>query len=135
MALTGFLYGPVVAMGAGAVCDVLSFFLNPTGGSFFPGFTLNAILGGLIYGMVLYQKPNKLWRAFVAKALVNLLLNVALGTLWLTLLYGNPYFVIVPARLIKNLVLLPIEAPIIYLVCGALQRAIPSLVRKPHLPA
>ena len=51
--------------------------IKPTGG-FFPGFTLVAMLAGVIYGSFYYKKPLTLWRVFAAHLAVSLVCNVLL---------------------------------------------------------
>mgnify|MGYP002524265628 FL=1 len=48
-----FLYGPVVGGIFGGVMDIVKYIMNPTG-PFFPGFTISAIVGAVIYGIILY---------------------------------------------------------------------------------
>ena len=83
--------------------------IKPTG-PFFPGFTFNAVIAGLIYGSVLYKKPVSITRILVAEVLVSFLCNILLGTLWLNILYGKAFFAILPARVVKNMILLPINS-------------------------
>ena len=52
----GYLFGPIVGSVFGAVTDIVKYAIKPTG-PFFPGFTLNAIIAGFIYGSILYKKP------------------------------------------------------------------------------
>ena len=52
--MTALLFGPVVGGIMGGVTDIIKFVLKPTGAYFF-GFTFNAILGAVIYGMILYH--------------------------------------------------------------------------------
>ncbi len=54
IAVTGALFGPVPSALVGALGDVLSFIIAPTGGAYFPGFTISGLLTGLIYGIALY---------------------------------------------------------------------------------
>ncbi len=54
-AMVGMLFGPVVAMTAGAATDLLGWLVNNGGGAYFPGFTLTAVLAGLIWGVALYK--------------------------------------------------------------------------------
>lgn len=56
IAMVALLFGPVLAMTAGGLSDIISFLMNPVG-AYFPGFTISAILSGLIYGLFLYRKP------------------------------------------------------------------------------
>ena len=50
-AAIGMLFGPVVGMMAGVCTDVLGYFAgNLSMGAYFPGYTLTAVVGGLIWG-------------------------------------------------------------------------------------
>jgi len=95
--------------------------VRPTG-PFFPGFTISGILGGLIYGLVLYKRKITLPRVILANALVTVFVNMLLNTYWLTLLYGSAYMAIFPARIIKELILLPINVAIFYIVSKILAK-------------
>ena len=120
-AITGMLYGPVVAATAGAVGDVLSYLIRPDG-AYFPGFTITAALGGLIYGFLLYRRPMTLPRAIVAKSSISLLLNVLLNTFWMVVLYGKSFTALFPVRLTKNLMLLPVEIALLYIIGKTVQK-------------
>ncbi len=120
--LAGMMFGPVVGSIVGGTADILKFIVNPTG-PYFPGFTISGICGGLIYGCVLYKKPLQLWRIILANGLVTLLVNLGLNTYWVSLLYGNAYMVLLPARMMKQLLMLPIEVVIFYFVAKVLARA------------
>lgn len=81
----GMLFGPVVGMMAGVCTDVLGYFAgNLSMGAYFPGYTLTAVVGGLIWGLWLYPRKVTVWRAIGAKACINLFCNIGLNTLWLT---------------------------------------------------
>lgn len=118
----GMLFGPVVGSLIGALADVLKYMVNPTG-PFFPGFTISGFCGGLIYGVVLYKKPLSIKRIIVANTLVTVLVNLLLNTYWLTLLYGNAYMALLPARIVKQLVMLPIEVILFYAVARVLVKS------------
>lgn len=115
------LFGPVVGAIFGGTADILTYIVKPTG-TFFPGFTINAILGGLIYGMFLYKKPVSFWRIFTAKAVVAVVINMILTTYWLTILYGKGFMVLFPMRAIKNLVMLPINSILFYTIAKMLEK-------------
>ena len=83
-----YLFGPFVGAVFGGALDIIKYFLTPTGG-FFPGFTLTAMLGGVIHGYILYRRRPTLARVFAAQLLVKVLLNCGLNTLWLQMLYGQ----------------------------------------------
>lgn len=121
--VTGMLYGPVVGALAAGVGDIIKYFLNSSsGGAFFPGFTLNAMLAGMIYGLVLYKKPVTLIRAFIAKFIVMVVVNLFFGTLWNSMLYGDGFFAILPLRIYKNLLQLPIDVALIYLLAKVVEK-------------
>lgn len=56
--VTAYLFGPWMALITGALGDILQYLMKPVGGYFF-GWTLNAALGGLLYGLFLYRKAPK----------------------------------------------------------------------------
>lgn len=116
MAMTGLLVGPVMAVSAGFATDVLSFLATPRGAAYFPGYTVSAMVGGFIYGTVLYRKKPTLARAFLAKGLVNLVVNITLNTIWHSMFYGKAISVMLPARITKNLMLWPLESLLLYAV-------------------
>ena len=120
--LAGMMFGPVVGSLIGGLADVLKYLVNPTG-PFFPGFTISGFLGGLIYGIVLYKKPLSIKRVIVANTLVTVFVNLLLNTYWLTLLYGNAFMALFPARILKQLVMLPIEVILFYAVARVLVKA------------
>ena len=78
------------------------------------------ILAGVLYGCFYYKKPITFWRVLLAKFTVMLICNVRLNTLCLSVLYGKGFMVILPARVIKNLIMWPIDSMIFYSVLKAL---------------
>ena len=101
------LYGPWKAGAAHAVGDVIGAVLFPSG-AFFPGFTLSAFLAGMIYGLFFYQKRLTPGRVFAASAVIMLVLNLGLGSLWISMLYGKSFIALVSVRIIKELIAIPI---------------------------
>ncbi|MEF9940979.1 MAG: folate family ECF transporter S component [Lachnospiraceae bacterium] len=120
--LTALLFGPVVGGTMAGVADIVKYLIHPTGPFFF-GFTLNAILGGIIYGIILYRKPLSLKRIFCAKLTVSIVINMLLSTYWLSMLYGNAFMALFPVRAIKQLLMLPLETVLFYIVAKALSKA------------
>lgn len=113
--LVDYLFGPVVGGCFGGVLDVLKYLLKPSG-MFFPGFTFDAVLASLIYGSFFYKRPFTLPRILVAKLIVVLVCNVFFNTLWISILYGKAFMVLLPARLIKNAIMWPIDSLILFSV-------------------
>lgn len=113
--LSGMFYGPVVGGITGAVGDLLKFAIRPLG-PFFPGMTVSACLTGVIYGLFLYKKPATLSRILLAKICVTLIVDLGLTTLWLTMMYGKGFMVLLPMRALKSLIMLPIDTAMLYMV-------------------
>ena len=67
--LTAMMFGPVVGGVMAGFADIIKYLLKPTGPFFF-GFTFNAILGAVIYGMMLYKKPISFKRILASKVVV-----------------------------------------------------------------
>lgn len=120
--MTGMLFGPVVGGLMGGAADLVKYLVRPTG-PFFPGFTISGAASGVIYGMVLYHRPVTIRRAALANGLVMILVNICLNTYWLTLLYGDAFFAILPARVIKQAVMFPIYVALFYGVSKVLGKA------------
>ncbi len=120
--VTGMLFGPVVGGLMGGAADLVKYLVRPTG-PFFPGFTISGAASGVIYGMILYKRPLTIRRVALANGLVMILVNICLNTYWLTLLYGNAFFAILPARVIKQAVMFPIYVALFYGVSRVLGKA------------
>lgn len=106
--LAGMMFGPLRAGLVGAAADFLGAILFPIA-PFFPGFTLTALLAGVVYGLFFYRRPLKVSQIVLAVLLVNLLLNLGLNTFWLYMTGGAGTAALLPARLIKCAVMIPIQ--------------------------
>ncbi len=80
-------------------------------------------LAGILYGCMYYKKNITLGRVLAAKFIVMLLCNVILNTLCLSMLYGQGFLVLLPARLFKNLVMWPVDSVILFSVARVLEGA------------
>lgn len=130
-ALGASIYGPFMALAEGCISDLLGYMLAPSGG-FFPGYTLSAMLGSLIYALFLYRKQTTVLRLFLCRLTVNLLINVALGSVWSAVLMGKGYLYYVAKSIVKNLLLLPLETLVMAVVFRTMN---PLLERMKLIPA
>lgn len=121
-AVMGFVAGPVASCVAAAVGDVIRYIIKPAGGAFFPGYTLSAAAGGFIYGVFLYKKNKQLFknkivdvafRCFWAKLCINVFVNLVLNSLWISMTTGKALAALMPMRILKNAVALPLEVVIL----------------------
>ena len=103
IAVTGVMFGPIPAAIVGALGDILSFIIAPTG-AYFPGFTINGFITGFIYGMFLYKNNVTPLRVVLAWFTNMLCVETFLIAFWLYTLYGGgstPYTVYLTARFIS----------------------------------
>ncbi|MDO4415885.1 MAG: folate family ECF transporter S component [Erysipelotrichaceae bacterium] len=123
----GAIIGPVASLVSGAVTDVVGYMINSRGYSFFPGYTLSAMLGVTIYALFLYRRKITILKLALAKTINNYCVNVALGSLWSAMMMSKGYIFYATQSLIKNSILLPFE--IIALV-ALFNMLIPTLQRQ-----
>ena len=128
LAPTAMFFGPVVAGMQGALSDILGFLLKPTG-PYFPGFTLSALLGGVIYGFFFYQTGRKPWQIVAARLIIIVFVNIGLNTLFLTMLYGPSMMASLPVRAFKNVIQLPFDCVLLLALCRIMQRVPQPAVR------
>ena len=100
-----YLFGPVVGGIFHGALDIIKYMMKPTG-PFCPQLTLVVILAGIL----------------AAKFVLMLICNVILTTLCLTVLYGQAFMVILPARALKNLIMWPIDSVIFFAITKALEQ-------------
>jgi ECF transporter S component (folate family) len=115
VAIMAILYGPWWTGAAGIVGDLVGMTLMPKA-AFFPGFTFTAFLTGVIFGLILFKKPITWTRSFSAALAVNIICSLCLDTLWLSIMYGDSFLVLLPMRLIKVIIMIPVETILIYTV-------------------
>ena len=133
------VYGPVMAALVGAAADTLGFFIHPSGG-YFPGYLLSEVLGNVIFALLLYRRRITVLRLFLARALIDFGVNVALGSLWSAMLYSKGYVFYAGASLVKNSLLLVPEVLLLALLFSMLlpvltrQNAVPPQERGRFLP-
>ena len=123
--IAGFLFGPVVSGILGGLTDALTHVINPKGAYFF-GFTFNAILGGIFYGSLLYRKvhgsKNLVLRIVICKILISIIVNLSLGTLWYSMFSGKGFLILLPARIYKELIVIPIHCIVMYILLKAINK-------------
>lgn len=136
----GMLYGPVVCMMMGFCTDILGFLMNPGtgGGGYFPGYTLTAMVAGVIWGLFLYRPdgaPDSKTlagrlsfplRTLAARILITLICNVFLNTLWLSL-GNNAFLPMLISRLPTQLAYLPVQYLLFLVVLPFVRRLYQTL--------
>lgn len=108
VAISAVMFGPLFSGVAAALADVAGMILFPTG-PYFPGFTLSAFLSGVIYGVILHDKTITVMRIGLAVIIISILINLGMDTVWLWLLTKKAFLLLLPARIIKCIALIPVQ--------------------------
>ena len=126
------LLGPVSAAVVGALGDFIGAHVFPAG-AYFPGFTLTSAVVGLLYAMPLYRRQPCWFRA-AAAAVLGMIPNLFLNSLWLSMLYASKaYWGWVAARASSYLIEIPVQVILIYLCLQGLSRMkLPGSIRLPR---
>ena len=129
VAMMGIMYGPIWAAIGYAVGDILGMLIFPSG-IFFPGFTVTAMLTGLVFGLFLHNKEKITWKTVLpASLIIILVLNLCLDTLWLSIMFGDAFIALLPTRIFKCVVMLPIHLVLIPLVWNRVMSKIPGIAK------
>ena len=118
--LTGLLLGPIWGGLCGLVADLVGILINPMGTPFW-GFTLSAVLQGVIPGfiaMLFLGKGKKTWQEVLSSvALTSVFIGLLLQSLWLHILMKRPYVEVLAVRalpgFISAIIYFMLELPLI----------------------
>ena len=112
------VFGPVVAIAAAAVSDTLGCLLFPSGPYFFP-FIFIEIAGSLIFALFLYRTEVTALRVTLSRFCIDFFVNIVLNTpsMWryYQMVMGKTYKIFDALRIVKNLVMFPLEAVLLVL--------------------
>lgn len=112
------VYGPVVAILSAAVTDTLGALLFPTG-PYFPLFLITEIAGALIFALFLYRADITALRVILSRFCIDFFVNIVLTTpimmAYYRVMLGKSYNVFHWPRIVKNLILFPIESVLLIL--------------------
>lgn len=127
-AVGAFVYGPLMALIVGAISDTIGAVLFPQGAYFFP-FIFVEMSSGFIFALFLWRKKLSAQKLLLAKFTVNLFCNLFLSPVIQKLYYyligaEKAYYLVTGVRVVKNLVLFPLEG---ILICVLLNALLPGL--------
>lgn len=125
--LCGILLGPIWTMFVAGLRDLIGALLFPFG-AYFVGYTISAALAGLIYGLFLYRKKKPSKKIFILKIILSITLvlvicNSTLNTIWTYITTKKALFAMLPIRIIKQMIMLPILGIAIYFIDLGLDKA------------
>jgi ECF transporter S component (folate family) len=112
IAIAGMLFGPLSGGLVAATADFLGAILFPIG-AYFPGFTLTAFLTGVVYGLFLFQKEKSWLRIISSVLVIAIVLNLGMNTFWIMVITGKGYLALLPARLMQNIIMIPLQAIVV----------------------
>ena len=115
--------------------DLIGATLFPSG-AFFIGYTITTALAALIYGLLLYKKEEDTYRekqfiirVILASVLVTVIANIGLNTLWLSITTGKAFMVLLSARIVKELIMIPIKVIVIIFLERVLRKPFNKYLR------
>ena len=115
-----YLYGPVAGAVVGGLGDFLGAILFPIG-AYFPGFTLNCALTGVVMGLLLYKKQSPL-RVVIVTLIDQLGISMWITPIWISILYGAPYWPLIISRLPQIGIMLVVEIVVTLLMIKIMER-------------
>jgi len=115
--------------------DIIGATLFPTG-AFFIGYTISTAISGLIYGLLLYKKEDNSYtdKQFIIRLIISVILvtcisNIGLNTLWISITTGKAFIVLLGTRIVKELIMIPIQIVVIIFIEKALRKPFDTYIR------
>ncbi|AEX85525.1 putative membrane protein [Marinitoga piezophila KA3] len=127
--LSALILGPWYGFMVGALADFFGYWINPMG-PFMPHFTLTSGLHGLLPGLVfwyVFKKETNFW-SFAFSYLAGALVGVTLTPYFIHTLFGVPYGVLMPPRIVS----LSIKFFLYPAIMVILYKRIPQLEKLTH---
>ena len=106
-----------------AIGDFLGAIIFPTGGAYFPGFTVTAAVSGLIYGLFLSKKGGAV-RIASAVLLSQLICTLLMNSYWLSTLMGSEFSAIFISRIPQALIMSVLQIVFMVLFLEKISKAI-----------
>ena len=115
--------------------DIIGATLFPTG-AFFIGYTISTAISGLIYGLLLYKKEDNSYtdKQFIIRLIISVILvtcisNIGLNTLWISITTGKAFIVLLGIRIVKELIMIPIQIVVILFIEKTLRKPFDTYIR------
>jgi len=106
----GVAFGPAAGGIVGALGDLLGYFINPMG-AYMPHFTLTSFLTGFIPGVMVFyvlKRCRTLPVIFISISIGQLISSLVLVPYFINTLFGVPFTVLMPPRLVSQLINIPV---------------------------
>ena len=128
IAVAGSLFGPGIGVIVGMLSDILGYLAKPTG-PFFPGFTISSMVSGLLYGAFFYNKKITIGRVVLAELAQSIVISLLINSVNLSILYKNAFPAVLSARVLKTLVMFPINTALLFAVLQLVKRIVPESLK------
>lgn len=128
ISLAGAMFGPIWGGIAGGLADIFGMLFNSKGMAFFFGWTLNAILHGVFFGLFLYKQKKSLLRITLCVALKGILVDLLLGSIWGAIFRGGIHLISIVAW--ERVIVFAIKAPIEIVTCFLFFKALTPQVKE-----
>ncbi len=124
-ALGAMVFGPVMAIPAAVVSDLLGVIITGDIGTYFPPMVLTEVGGSLIFALFLYRAKVSPTRTMLSRFCICFFVNVLLQTplmMWYyQVYYGSTSYVLTIPSILKNLFMFPIESVVLTLFLRFIQ--------------
>lgn len=107
-------FGIVGGMAVYGLGDFLGAIIFPAGGAYFPGFTVTAVVAGLIYGLFLAKKSGAV-RIVLSVLFSQLICTLLMNSYWLSVLMGSEFSAIFISRIPQALIMSALQ--IVFMLC------------------
>ena len=125
------LFGPLYSILVYAVGDIIGTFLFPTG-PYFPGFTLTAVVSGLIFGLFLQKKSTPI-KIISASVLNQLICSLLMNTFWISYTAGVPFLGQLSVRWPQSLGMCAVQIILMFIglerICAPIEKLIAKNVK------
>lgn len=122
--IAAMIYGPFAGFVLGILSDTIGYLLFQTAYSWFIGYTIQAALSGLVYGLLLYKTKISYTRCFIARLIINMILNVVWGSICWGIVSGytveQTFYYALIFSLPKNIIYLVPQSLVLYILLKAL---------------
>lgn len=118
--IAAYLYGAVGAGAVAGLADIIGCIIKPAG-MLYPPITITEIAVGVAFGLLLYRNKSFI-RILIAAGISQLLFSMFVTPLWLNLLYGMDYSLLLATRIPQIAVMLAIQLITIPIILTSLDR-------------
>lgn len=126
VAFAGQQYGKYAGAVVGGVADVIGAVLFPIG-PYFPGFTLTSALVGFCFGLLLHKKLSVV-NIVISVLITQIFGSLLLNTLWISILYGSPYFSIIVTRSIQVAIMSIVQIVVLPILLKSIDKPFNKIV-------